>query len=116
LLFDGRGSPDYIEVTPPDHSRIETRRIGCSTKLNADLDVPQVGQVFLIEREVFHKKNQKLTVETAPGITSRPQEQANAQRLLTINRGQWAIENSCHYIIDWNCDSHASAVLQSVLS
>lgn len=110
LLFDGRGSPDYSEVTPPDHGRIETRRIWCSTKLNAHLDFPQVGQVFLIEREVFHKKNQKLTVETALGITSRPQEHANAQRLLTINRGHWAIENSCHYIIDWNYDEDRSRI------
>jgi hypothetical protein len=59
----GRGSPDYIEVTPPENGSIETRRIGCRTKLIADLDVSQaVGQVFLIEREVFHKRNQKLTV------------------------------------------------------
>jgi len=104
LLFDGRRIPDYIDVTPPDHGRIETRRIWCSTKLNAYLDFPQVGQVFLIEREVLHKKNQKLTLETALGVTSRPPEQANARRLLTINRGHWAIENSCHHIIDWNYD------------
>ena len=59
LLFDCRGSPDYIEVTPPDRGSIETRRIGCRTKLNADLDVPQVEPVFLIEREVLHKKKPK---------------------------------------------------------
>ena len=56
LLFEGRGTPDYSDVTPHDHGRIETRRIWCSTKLNAYLDFPQVGQVFLVEREVFHKK------------------------------------------------------------
>lgn len=110
LLFAGRGAPDYSEVTPPDHGRIETRRIWCSAKLNSYLDFPYVGQVFLIEREVFHKKSQKLTRETALGITSRPAEQANAQRLLTINRGHWAIENSCHYIIDWNYDEDRSRI------
>jgi predicted transposase YbfD/YdcC len=110
LLFDGRGTPDYIDVAPPDHGRIETRRIWCSTKLNAYLDFPQVGQVFLIEREVFHKKSKKLTFETALGITSRPPVQADAQRLLTINRGHWAIENSCHYIIDWNYDEDRSRI------
>jgi hypothetical protein len=30
--------------------------------------------------------------------------QANAQRLLQTNRGHWSIENSCHYILDWNYD------------
>ena len=110
LLFDDRGAPDYSEVTPPDHGRVETRRIWCSAALNAYLDFPHVGQVFLIEREVFHKKSQKLTLETALGITSRPPEQANAQRLLAINRGHWAIENSCHYIIDWNYDEDRSRI------
>lgn len=110
LLFEKRDAPDYSEVTPPDHGRIETRSIWCSAELNSYLDFPHVGQVFLIEREVFHKKSQKLTRETALGITSRPVEQANAQRLLTINRGHWAIENSCHYIIDWNFDEDRSRI------
>jgi predicted transposase YbfD/YdcC len=110
LLFEGRGTPDYCDVTPPDHGRIETRRIWCSTKLNAYLDFPQVGQVFLIEREVFHKKSQKLTRETAFGVTSRPPEQANAQRLLAVNRGHWTIENTCHYVIDWNYDEDRSRI------
>ena len=41
----------------------ETRRIGCSTALNATLDFPHVGQVFLIER------------------------------VLAVNRGHWSIES-----------------------
>jgi len=110
LLFDDRGAPDYSEVTPPDHGRIETRHIWCSAALNSYLDFPQVAQVFLIEREVFHKKSQKHTRETALGITSRPAEEANAQRLLAINRGHWAIENACHYIIDWNYDEDRSRI------
>lgn len=110
LIFEGRGAPDYVEVTPPDHGRIETRRIWCSTELNSYLDFPHVRQVFLIEREIFHKKSQKHTVETVLGITCRSKEQANAQRLLTINRGHWAIENKCHYIIDWNFDEDRSRI------
>ncbi|EQD79924.1 transposase, is4 family protein, partial [mine drainage metagenome] len=31
LLFASRQQPDFVEVTPPDHGRIETRRIWCST-------------------------------------------------------------------------------------
>jgi len=110
LLFEKRAAPDFVDITPPDHGRIETRRIWCSTKLNSYLNFPHVGQVFLIEREVFHKKSKKLTTEIALGITSRPPEQADAKRLLTINRGHWAIENSCHYIIDWNYDEDRSRI------
>jgi hypothetical protein len=33
--------------------------------LNAFLDFPHVGQVFMIEREVLHKKSGQLTTELA---------------------------------------------------
>ena len=56
LLFKNRKKPDFVEITPPDHGRIETRRIWCSTALNEHLDFPHVGQVFLIEQEPFYKK------------------------------------------------------------
>ena len=56
LLFAHRAAPDHVEVTPPDHGRIETRRIWCSTALNGYIDFPYVGQVFLIERETLIKK------------------------------------------------------------
>jgi hypothetical protein len=72
LLFQDRKGADFVVVSPPDHGRIETRSIWCSNALNAYLDFPQVGQVFLIEREVVHKKNGKHTHEIALGITSRP--------------------------------------------
>lgn len=100
--FEKRNTPNYVEVTPPDHGRIETRRIWTSDILNDYLNFPHVGQVFLIEREVTHKKTGKTTLETALGLTSRTPEQADAKRLLEVNRGHWAIENSCHYVIDWN--------------
>lgn len=44
------------------------------------------------------------------GITSRTPKEADAKRLLTINRGHWSIENSCHYIIDWNFDEDRSRI------
>ena len=40
LLFEQRQGADFVEVAPPDHGRIETRRIWCSTALNAYLDFP----------------------------------------------------------------------------
>jgi hypothetical protein len=56
-LFAGRGAADFVEVSPPDHGRIETRRIWCSTRLNEYVDFPHVGQVFLVERETVEPKN-----------------------------------------------------------
>ena len=53
LLFENRQKPDFVEVTPPDHGRIETRSIGCSTALNEHLDFRHFGQVFLIERKAI---------------------------------------------------------------
>jgi predicted transposase YbfD/YdcC len=103
-VFRDRKAADFESIDPPDHGRIETRRIWCSTTLNSYLDFPQVGQVFLIEREVVHKKTGKISTESALGITSRTCEQASPQRILTINRGHWTIENRCHYVIDWNFD------------
>jgi len=109
LLFETRGAPDFFEVTPPDHGRIETRRIWCSTALNAYLDFPHVGQVFLIERESIDKKTGVQSGEIALGITSRTPQQASPERVLAVNRGHWSIE-SVHYIIDWNYDEDRSQI------
>jgi len=75
LLFQDRKAPHFVEVTPPDHGRIETRRIWCSEALNGYLDFPHVGQVFLIEREVFHKKSARHSMEIAAAF-----EQATVRR------------------------------------
>jgi len=109
LLFEKRGAPDYAQLSPPDHGRIETRRIWCSTELNTYLDFPHVGQVFLIERESLDKKSGEHSFEIALGITSRTPQQASPQRVLQVNRGHWAIE-SIHYIIDWNYDEDRSRI------
>jgi len=87
----------------PTSRTAATRRIGCSTKLNDDLDFPHVAQVFRIEREVVHKGSGKRSCEIALGLTSRPPSQASPERLLAINRGHWRIE-AMHYMLDWNFD------------
>jgi predicted transposase YbfD/YdcC len=110
LLFEDRGEPDYTQCTPPDHGRIEIRKIWASSDLNDYLDFPHVGQAFVIEREVTNKKTGKRTREVAYGLTSRTTCEATPKRLLEINRGHWAIENSCHYILDWNFDEDRSRI------
>ena len=109
LLFETRGAPDFVQVAALDHGRIETRRIWCSTTLNAYLEFPHLGQVFRIERECIDKKTGELSLETALGITSRTPQEASPQRVLAINRGHWSIE-SVHYIIDWNYDEDRSQI------
>ena len=109
LLFQTRAAADFVEVAPPDHGRVETRRIWCSTALNTYRDFPHVGQVFLIERESFKKHTGERSREIALGVTSRTPQQASPQRVLAVNRGHWSIE-SVHYMIDWNYDEDRSRI------
>jgi predicted transposase YbfD/YdcC len=110
LLFQDRQKPDFVQYTPPDHGRIEIRKIWTTTDLNDYLDFPYVGQAFVIERHAIEKKSGLRTCEIAYGITSRTAEQADPERVLNVNRGHWTIENSCHYILDWNYDEDRSRI------
>jgi predicted transposase YbfD/YdcC len=103
-LFAQRAAAHHTEVSPPNHGRIETRRIWCSSRLNDYAAFPHVGQVFLIEREVIEKNSGKRSVEIALGVTSCTPEQANPATVLRHNRGHWTIENSCHYVLDQTWD------------
>jgi len=85
LYFENRKLPDFIVCDPPDHGRIETRKIWITTELNSYLNFPHVGQAFAIERESIEKKTGKYSIDVAYGITSRTPEQANAQHVLETN-------------------------------
>jgi len=108
--FEDRKEPDFIQCAPPDHGRIEIRKIWTTSELNDYLNFPHVGQAFAIERQFIDKKSGKISGEIAYGITSRKAGDAGPERLLNINRGHWTIENSCHYIIDWNYDEDRSRI------
>lgn len=110
FYFRNRQEPDFTDNSPPDHGRIETRKIWTTTELNDYLDFPHVGQAFVIERHCIEKKSGKYSCETAYGITSQSPKEADPQTVLTTNRGHWSIENSCHYIIDWNYDEDRSRI------
>jgi predicted transposase YbfD/YdcC len=109
FYFRDRGEPHFVEVTPADHGRLETRKIWTTTALNGYLDFPHVGQVFVIERHRTNKKSGQHSLDIAYGLTSRPPQQASAQRVLQTNRGHWGIE-SCHQIIDWSYDEDRSRI------
>jgi len=110
LYFKNRMEPDFVDYAPPDHGRIEIRKIWTTTELNHYLDFPHVGQAFVIERQSTNKKSGQHCHEIAYGLTSRKPEQADPQQVLATNRGHWSIENSCHYIIDWNYDEDRSRI------
>ena len=71
LYFQDRGEAHFVEHTPPDHGRVETRKIWTTTELNDYLNFPHVGQAFVIERHTTNKKTGKSTLDIAYGITSR---------------------------------------------
>jgi len=96
--------PDHITIDGIDHGRIETRKIWLTTDLNGYLYFPHVGQAFMVERITINKKSGKESKDVAYGVTSKTPDLADAAQVLQDNRGHWSIENSCHYIIDWNYD------------
>lgn len=110
LYFESRKEPDYVDYGACEHGRIEVRKIWTTAELNGYLNFPYVGQALVIERESTDKKSGKYSLDVTYGITSRIPEQAHPKRLLEINRGHWSIENSCHYIIDWNYDEDRSRI------
>jgi predicted transposase YbfD/YdcC len=111
LFFRNTGDkPDHLTVDSPDHGRIETRKIWVTTELNEYLDFPYVGQSFMVERHTVEKKSGKETTIVAFGITSKTPDRASAADVLRDNREHWSIENSCHYVIDWNYHEDRSRI------
>jgi hypothetical protein len=63
LLFKTRGEPDFREPFTLDHGRLESRAIWTTTELNDSLNLPQVGQAFLIKGQRVEKKTAKHSTE-----------------------------------------------------
>jgi predicted transposase YbfD/YdcC len=78
------------------HGRIEYRYLTARSERNADLDWPQVGQVFRLQRVVQRLKTGKLRYEVGFGVTSLPAATCAPQRLMTLIRHHWHIENRLH--------------------
>ena len=108
-------SPPQHTTTDKGHGRIERRDIWTSTELNGYLDFPYVQQVFFIKRTTTNLHGnlvagRKTTEELALGLTSLSVAQASPERLLTLNRGEWEIENRLHYVRDMTYDEDRSQV------
>ena len=97
-------TPDFEETPTLAHGRIEQRAIWTTTALNDYANFPGVGQVFMLRRTRHHKATGNTSIETAYGVTSHTPDTATAQKLLSLNRGHWCIENTAHHCLDWSFD------------
>jgi predicted transposase YbfD/YdcC len=99
------------EETQKGHGRIETRKIQTSEALNEYLNFPYVKQVFKITRSRIAAKTGKIkSIEIAYGISSLSTEEANAKKILRLNRGHWEIENRVHWVRDVIFDEDRSQI------
>lgn len=88
--------------------RMERRELVASTDLQDYLDWPGAHQVFRLERTWCERGTVKRALHY--GITSLAPAQADAERLLTLRRGHWAIENRLHRHKDVNFGEDASLI------
>jgi predicted transposase YbfD/YdcC len=79
------------------HGRIEQRTITVSSALNDYLDWPGVKQVFRLERRFTRVRDGKGMHQVVYGLTSLSAREADPERLLTLIRQHWQIENGLHY-------------------
>jgi hypothetical protein len=96
--------PPPCQTIDKGHGRLETRTLRATTLLNDYLQFPYCGQIFRIERETIILKTGEVRSETAYGITSLSPQKADQQRLLSLSRGQWSIENKSHWVRDVTFD------------
>ena len=79
----------FCEQSSKGHGRIDQRHIHTMKPNPGMLNYPQVKQVFRIIRHRHTLKTGVDSREVAYGITSLSPEQADAKRLLALNRGHW---------------------------
>lgn len=94
----GEYAVDFEQATTLDcrNGRIEQRQITTSAMLNEYSKWPHLGQVFKIE-SIVQNRYGKIQTQVRYGVTSLGREVADAQRLLSLVRQQWGIENGLHY-------------------
>jgi predicted transposase YbfD/YdcC len=79
------------------HGRLETRTITVSSQLKDFLDWPYLEQVFKLERRFISTKTGEIQEQVVYGCTSLPRENITPQKLLSLIRSYWGIENGLHY-------------------
>lgn len=88
--------------------RLEERHLWTSPDLVGYSDWPHLAQVCRLERAITRQG--KTTREVAYAVTSLSPQQASPQRLLTLWRGHWGIENRLHWVWDVTFDEDRSPI------
>lgn len=78
--------------------------IWSSTELVGYLHFPYLAQVFCLKRSTTDLSGENPRCELVYGITSLSAHKASPQKLLTLNRGHWSIENKVHWVRDVTFD------------
>jgi predicted transposase YbfD/YdcC len=103
LLFEARSTPDFVDVTPPEHGRIETRRCWMTTVIRSLPDADKwaalssaacVESVRLIDGKEQRERRYFISSVGVP----------DAQRMLERIRGHWGVENGLHWCLDVSFD------------
>lgn len=89
---------------------MEIRKIWTSTEINGYVNFPCCGQVACLERYSEKIKKGDIHQETVYLITSLSPSKADPDRLLSLARGHWSIENKSHYVRDVTFDEDRSQV------
>ena len=82
------------------HGRLVTYELAATTALNGYLDWPGLQQVFRLRQVSRRPKEGAPQEQLFFGITSLGPEQASPQKLLTLWREHWHIENGVHWVRD----------------
>ena len=101
-LFEDR-TPDrrrwkQAETWDKGHGRLEHRQITCSPDLNDwfGKDWQGIEQVFRLERTARILKTNQTRHEVVYGLSSLSMRHASPERMLSLVRDHWAIENKLH--------------------
>ena len=98
----------HAQTTEKGHGRVDMRSIRVSSELKGYSDWPGLEQVFEIRRSFQSKGEWREAVRY--GVTSLPSTLAIPERVLTLKRGHWVIENGLHYIKDVTMGEDKSTV------
>jgi hypothetical protein len=74
----------------------ERRTLTASSQLKDHLDWPYAHQVFRLERRFRRPRDGKEMKQTTYGVTNLAVADADPERLLSLTRAHWGIENKLH--------------------
>lgn len=117
-LFRPERAPEQdresVWETEQGHGRVENRWLLAVSVPEGEPEAlgtwPGVAQAFVVERQVWKKKQRVGHRELVYGITSLTRQQAGPTDLLRLARGHWKVETRSHYIRDVTFGEDASLV------